>query len=96
MLSNPFRYGAFTGAVIFAKVTRVSQRAKVKFSEPLLIQFGKGVDERVGASGDVFDRSKTAQDSPKKKTTFKSAAKQVTRPSPFPILEFFFSAIVQV
>lgn len=88
MLSNPFRYGAFTGAVIFAKVTRVSQRAKVKFSEPLLIQFGKGVDERVGASGDVFDRSKTAQDSPKKKFTFKSAAKQVTRSSPFPEMEF--------
>lgn len=89
MLPIPsIRYGAFTGAVIFAKVTRVSQRAKVKFSEPLLIQFGKGVDEKAGASGDVFDRSKTAQDSPKKKITLKSAAKQVTRPSPFPILEF--------
>jgi hypothetical protein len=82
-------YGGFTGAVIFAKVTRVSQRAQVKFCQPLLIRFGKAVDERV-ATGDVFDDNITAaaQDVPKKKCTFKSLAKQVTQSSPFPVLEF--------
>ena len=43
-------FGAFTGAVIFAKVTRVSQRAPVRFCQPLLIKVDKdGTHDNIGS-----------------------------------------------
>ncbi|KAL3776253.1 hypothetical protein HJC23_002973 [Cyclotella cryptica] len=52
-------YAGFTGGVIFAKVTRITQRAKVKFSDPLLIKFGAGV----GAGLGLDDNSQNIQSS---------------------------------
>lgn len=73
-------FAGFTGAVIFAKVTRVSQRAPVKFCQPLLVKIGEG------ACTFGHDTAATAQ-GPENRT-LKSLAKQVAQPSPFPVLEF--------
>ncbi len=76
-------FAGFTGAVFFAKVTRVSQRAPVKFCQPLLIKTGNGA-----SNCNIHDTADTAQDDPKNKRTLKSLANQVSQPSPFPVLEF--------
>jgi len=73
-------FAGFTGAVIFAKVTRVSQRAQVKFCQPLLIKTGNGA-----CNGNIHD---TAQVGPKNNCAIKSLAKQIAQSSPFPVLEF--------
>ncbi|KAL3778962.1 hypothetical protein HJC23_009727, partial [Cyclotella cryptica] len=85
---------------IFAKVTRITQRAKVKFSDPLLIKFGAGVDAGLGlddnsqniqssddATNNAYSIAKTSMnDGPGSQT--RSTAGEVMRPSPFPVLEF--------
>lgn len=40
-------YAGFTGAIIFAKVTRITQRADARFSDPLTVTFGPGVESRL-------------------------------------------------
>ncbi|KAL7515977.1 hypothetical protein ACHAWX_001041 [Stephanocyclus meneghinianus] len=86
-------YAGFTGGVIFAKVTRITQRAKVKFSDPLLIKFGAGVDVGLG----LDDNSQNIHSSDDITNTAHLKAKtsnidgpesEGTRPSPFPVLEF--------
>jgi hypothetical protein len=93
-------YAGFTGGVIFAKVTRITQRAKVKFSDPLLIKFGAGVDVGLGLDDNSQnihssnDTTNTAyltvkmSNSEGPESNAVSTPDDVTRPSPFPVLEF--------
>ena len=83
-------YAGFTGGVIFAKVTRLTQRARVKFSDPLLVKFGSGV-----SSGGSLDKSLIVNDSKgksetnvDKETSEKDSTVEQTSPAPFPVLEF--------
>lgn len=74
-------YAGFTGAVIFAKVTRITQRADVRFSDPLTMTFGPGVvDARLVNNGKVESRDAMQK--------FRDVVKTTARPSPFPVLSF--------
>ena len=96
-------FGGFVGAIIFAKVTRISQRAPVKFSDPLLVKFGSGVDSYSGLDSDEHNLSndedkKKAKQAGKgndnsetasnDKARFKKLVEKAVKPSPFPVLEF--------
>lgn len=37
-------YAGFSGAIFFAKLTRITQHATVRFSDPLTVRYGSGVD----------------------------------------------------
>ena len=73
-------YAGFTGAVIFAKVTRITQRADVQFSDALTVTFGPGVEAR-----QVNDGKGESRDDVRR---FEDDAEQVAEPSPFPVLSF--------
>jgi hypothetical protein len=85
-------YVGFTGGIIFAKVTRITQRAKVQFSDPLLVKFGAGVDAGMGLD-DNSQEIQRGEDLNENNTDDLEAnavetAKQAKCPSPFPVLEF--------
>lgn len=65
-------YAGFTGGIIFAKVTRITQRAKIRFSDPLLVRWGSGVNGNI-LSDDINNEN-----------TIRNEIQQ----SPFPVLEF--------
>lgn len=83
-------YAGFVGAIIFAKVTRITQRAYIRFSDPLTVRFGTGVDDTLvdddedkpqnegGEKEEVTQASMSAQD----------LAKKAAKPSPFPVITF--------
>lgn len=73
-------FGGFVGAIIFAKVTRITQRASVVFSEALLIQYGSGVDEgsQWGSRINIGNPTNLVAEHPR----------ETDKPSPFPVLEF--------
>jgi hypothetical protein len=93
-------YAGFTGAIIFAKVTRISQRARVKFSDPMLIKYGAGVDAELGLDYNVqFSPVKeenkneehpneSTNDNTLDKARFQALANAPSKQSPFPVLEF--------
>lgn len=85
-------YAGFISAIIFAKVKRITQRAHVKFSDPITIRFG---DKGAGEAGDYDydDNEPQDQTSDDLKNSnpmerFKKLAKKSHKPSPFPVLEF--------
>lgn len=73
-------YAGFTGGIIFAKVTRLAQRARVKFSDPLLVKFGSGLESNSPANDGSTPRADDVE------ANAKDAA--LTSPTPFPVLEF--------
>ncbi|KAL9189546.1 hypothetical protein ACHAXT_009221 [Thalassiosira profunda] len=95
-------FAGFVGAIFFAKVSRISQRADVRFSDCLTVRFGSGVDvhavddenEQVTQSALNSRRAKEEQQaeaaaenaSPLQK--FRKLAKKAAKPSPFPVITF--------
>jgi hypothetical protein len=73
-------YAGFTGAIIFAKVTRITQRADVRFSTPLTVTFGSGVEARLVNEGKDGSRDAVR--------IFGDDAEEMAGPSPFPVLTF--------
>lgn len=45
-------FAGFIGAIFYAKVSRITQRADVLFSDPLTVRFGTGVDTDLGVEDD--------------------------------------------
>mmetsp|Transcript_1771 Transcript_1771/g.3928 ORF Transcript_1771/g.3928 Transcript_1771/m.3928 type:complete len:759 (-) Transcript_1771:433-2709(-) len=45
-------FAGFIGAIFYAKVSRITQRADVLFSDPLTVRFGTGVDTELGVEDD--------------------------------------------
>lgn len=90
-------YAGFTGAIIFAKVTRLNQRADVKFSDCILVRYGGGLDDALydplqveepqedDSMKDDFDRN---GDIGKANDANVNVNKSMTPLSPFPVLEF--------
>jgi hypothetical protein len=62
-------YAGFTGAIIFAKVTRITQRADARFSDSLTVTFGPGVESRL--ANDDKEESRDAGSSPFPVLTFR-------------------------
>ena len=83
-------YAGFTGGVIFAKVTRLTQRARIKFSDPLLVKFGTGVSPSGSLDHTLIvnDSNSKTEASDGKEVNEKNTAAEQTSPSPFPVLEF--------
>jgi hypothetical protein len=82
-------YAGFTGGIIYAKVTRLTQRARVKFSDPLLIKYGTGVDASTRAPMGLDNP--TADDGNNgdvEQARTKDTVNNVSSQSPFPVLEF--------
>jgi len=73
-------YAGFTGAIIFAKVTRITQRAAVQFSDALTVTFGSGVEARLVNDGKDESRDDVGQ--------FGDDAEQEVAESPFPVITF--------
>lgn len=83
-------YAGFTGAILFAKVTRITQEADVQFSDSLTVRFGFGVEEKL--VDDDEGASPRGEENTNKNMSplqrFKNLASSVGKPSPFPILTF--------
>lgn len=84
-------YAGFTGAIFFAKVTRITQEADVKFSDSLTVRFGLGVEAKLvdddeGASPRLEEEKLKKNMSPLQR--FKNLASSVGKPSPFPVVTF--------
>ncbi|KAL7533720.1 hypothetical protein ACHAXR_005400, partial [Thalassiosira sp. AJA248-18] len=84
-------FAGFIGAIFFAKVARITQRADVRFSDPLTVRFGTGVDAHLDDDEDrPQDRAEQKQEkvamTPIQK--LRAAAKTVSKPCPFPIITF--------
>ena len=73
-------YAGFTGAIIFAKVTRLTQRANARFSVPLTVTFGLGVEARLENDGNDESRDDTRK--------LGNNGEKAAGPSPFPVLTF--------
>ena len=85
-------YAGFTGAIIFAKVTRLNQRADVKFSDCILLRYGAGLDDTFC---DPFEIEESQADDSDRNGDMENANganvdvnKSMTPLSPFPVLEF--------
>ncbi len=83
-------YAGFTGAILFAKVTRITQEADVQFSDSLTVRFGFGVEEKLvdddeGASPRVVEKANKPMSALQR---FKTLASSVGKPSPFPVITF--------
>mmetsp|Transcript_14051 Transcript_14051/g.38819 ORF Transcript_14051/g.38819 Transcript_14051/m.38819 type:complete len:867 (+) Transcript_14051:138-2738(+) len=50
-------FGGVTGAIIFAKVARIQSIATVKFSDPIVIRFGKGLLHHNNKQSNIGDES---------------------------------------
>jgi hypothetical protein len=76
----------FTGGIIFAKVTRLTQRARVQFSDPLLVKFGSGLSKNAQLTGtnDGFGGNLSTEDL----EANTNESNNVFNQSPFPVLEF--------
>mmetsp|Transcript_16060 Transcript_16060/g.32083 ORF Transcript_16060/g.32083 Transcript_16060/m.32083 type:complete len:729 (+) Transcript_16060:122-2308(+) len=93
-------FAGFVGAIIFAKVTRITQRARVKFSDPLLVKYGEGVESYSGLDSDespaeddmkeIADQASSGPDdrSHHVKAKFQKLARKAARSNAFPVLEF--------
>lgn len=90
-------FAGFIGAIFFAKVARITQRADVRFSDPLTVRFGSGVNEtKIDDDEDCpEDRHKSNQAKKQEKVQhlspldkFRSMVKKVSKPSPFPVITF--------
>ncbi len=93
-------FAGFVGAIIFAKVTRITQRARVKFSDPLLVKYGEGVESYSGIDSDespdgedmkeIADRSsdEPGEKSHQVKAKFQNLVRKAARSNTFPVLEF--------
>ncbi|KAL7465801.1 hypothetical protein ACHAXS_006122 [Conticribra weissflogii] len=90
-------FAGFVGAIIFAKVTRITQRARVKFSDPLIVKYGEGVESYSGyefpAGGDIKEKTDQVDlglddKSHQVKAKFQNIARKAARSNVFPVLEF--------
>jgi hypothetical protein len=74
-------YAGFTGAIIFAKVTRITQRAAVQFSDALTVTFGPGVEARLVNDGKDESRDDVGR-------LGDDAEQVMAEPTPFPVISF--------
>ncbi|KAL7437672.1 hypothetical protein ACHAXH_003191 [Discostella pseudostelligera] len=82
-------YAGFTGAILFSKITRITQEADVQFSDSLTVRFGVGVEEKLvdddeGTTPRLDDKMNKM--SPMQR--FRYLASSVSKPSPFPVITF--------
>jgi hypothetical protein len=70
-------YAGFCSAILFGKITRLQSKARVMFSDPILIRYGQGVEAPLDENADLD----TPQDDMKLKQTFNAE-------NPFPTIEF--------
>jgi len=82
-------YAGFTGAIFFAKFRRITQQASIRFSDPLTVRFGSGVDvDVVDDDEDKPDDRRRNQYDKKPLDKLRRVARKVGRPSPFPVITF--------
>ena len=83
-------YAGFTGAIFFAKFRRITQQASIRFSDPLTVRFGSGVDVDVVDDDEDKkpDERRRNQYDKKPLDKLRSVARKVGRPSPFPVITF--------
>ena len=89
MLLQRVLYAGFTGAIFFAKFRRITQQASIRFSDPLTVRFGSGVDvDVVDDDEDKPDERRRNQYDKKPLDKLRRVARKVGRPSPFPVITF--------
>jgi hypothetical protein len=75
----------FCGAILFGKVMRIHTHAQVRFSDPVVVQYGSGVDDLLPGDEDNSNRSNSSNNQSEALDSASSVPKTTI---PLPVLEF--------